>query len=114
VEASPRLLQTEYDYAGRRQEAVQDYLVETGISSYWSSHVVGVNGRRVAVRGRSGLLSEITADTLLVAGRTPVKLDMDGAKNGSQAVYEIGDCVRPRGIAEALDSDRTLVNSLAG
>jgi 2,4-dienoyl-CoA reductase-like NADH-dependent reductase (Old Yellow Enzyme family)/thioredoxin reductase len=114
VEASPRLLQTEYDYAGRRQEALHDYLAETGVSSYWSSHVVGINGRSVAVRGRSGRLSEITADTLLVAGRTPVKLNMDGAKNGSQAVYEIGDCARPRGIAEALDSARILVNSLAG
>jgi 2-enoate reductase len=113
VEASSKLEPTKYDYAVKRVDALEDYLQETGVRIFLRSRVVRAEPGRVTVEGRNGSLTVIEADSVLRAGRTSCRLDTKRLRRCASVVIEIGDCVKPRGLGEAMEEGRMAAVSIA-
>jgi hypothetical protein len=61
----------------------------------------------VEIESESGPTT-IEVDSLLPAGRTPLRLDTGDRGVPATTIIEIGDCVSPRGIGEALEEGRRI------
>jgi hypothetical protein len=102
-----------YDYAGRRCQALTDYLAEAGV------HIVGLVDAVQPTEGgvmlgyRNGHRERLPTDTVLVAGRQASEEPMPALVPPGWDVYQVGDCVAPLGIAEALQAARLVVTQLA-
>ncbi|MFI5267833.1 MAG: FAD-dependent oxidoreductase, partial [Chloroflexota bacterium] len=112
VEASASLQPTIYDYALKRSQALADFLVESGVTTHWSSKVAAIEHGAVLIQRHNGLQTRLEADALLLTGRRPARPFADVLRH--HEVRLIGDCHRPRGLAEALDEARAVVNTLCG
>lgn len=113
IEATPRLQPLVYDYGLRRVEPLRDYLAGEHVTSLWSSRVREISEGGVVIERRNGKLEPVAADTLVIAGRQPAPFDIARGLDGNLVVYQVGDCVRPRGLGEVLEEARALVNTLA-
>jgi pyruvate/2-oxoglutarate dehydrogenase complex dihydrolipoamide dehydrogenase (E3) component len=113
VESAFRLPALPYDYSERRLEALNDYLREEGVTTYWSSRVGRTPEGKLQVERRNGSVVTPETDTLLIAGRRPARVNVDYARGTVPTIVEIGDCRAPRGIGEALTEARMIANSIA-
>jgi pyruvate/2-oxoglutarate dehydrogenase complex dihydrolipoamide dehydrogenase (E3) component len=89
-----------------------DYLTEAGVETYWGSRLAAIDGNvvHVATNGRS---IKLEADNVLVAGRRPLRPTFETLRSSGLAIHEIGDCVEPRGIGEALEEGRRIAEIIA-
>jgi pyruvate/2-oxoglutarate dehydrogenase complex dihydrolipoamide dehydrogenase (E3) component len=105
VEQSKQLEATAYDYARKRLFALADYLADENVEILWGSQVKSVRHNKVAVESENGV-TMIEVDSVLVAGRTPRRLAPPDVR--LPTIIEIGDCVSPRGIGEAMEEGRRI------
>src|SRR5262249_21601470 len=105
VEQSGRLEPTAYDYARKRIFALADYLAEGNVETLWKSRVKSMQHNKVEIESEGGV-SMIEVDSMLVAGRTPLRSAAAEVRLPATTVIEIGDCVSPRGIGEAMEEGR--------
>lgn len=112
VEASAKLQPTVYDYATKRVFALADYLAEPAVETFWQSRLAAIDGNLVHV-STNGSLTELETDTVLVAGRSSLRLSFETLRRSGLAIHEIGDCVAPRGMGEALEEARSIAETIA-
>ena len=112
LERGVELRPAAYDYAGRRCQALTDYLAEAGV------HIMGLVDAVQPTAG--GVMSAIATAT--ASGSPPTPSWSQGARPARTThalvppgwdVYQVGDCVAPLGIAEALQAARLLVTQLS-
>jgi thioredoxin reductase len=107
VEQSKRLEPTAYDYAKKRVFALADYLADEKVETRWQSRVKSVERNEVEIESVNGV-STVEVDSVLVAGRTPLRLDCRESRLPATTIIEIGDCVSSRGIGEAMEEGRRI------
>jgi len=102
-----------YDYAGRRCQALTDYLAEAGVHILGLVDAVQPTAGGVLVCYRNGHRERLPTDTVLVAGRQASEMPGETLAPPGWEVYQVGDCVTPLGIAEALQAARLVVTQLS-
>ena len=102
-----------YDYAGRRLQALTDYLAEAGVRVVGLVDVVQPTAGGVMLRYRNGHQEMLPIDTVLIAGRQASEVPVQDLVPPGWDVYLVGDCVAPLGIAEALQAARLIVTQLS-
>jgi 2-enoate reductase len=102
-----------YDYAGRRCQALTDYLAEAGVHILGLVDAVQPTAGGVLVCYRNGHRERLPTDTVLVAGRQASEVPGETLAPPGWEVYQVGDCVTPLGIAEALQAARLVVTQLS-
>ena len=102
-----------YDYAGRRCQALTDYLAEAGVHLVGLVDAVQPTAGGVIVCYRNGHREQLPTDTVFVAGRQASNGPTHALVPPGWDVYQVGDCVAPLGIAEALQAARLLVTQLS-
>jgi len=102
-----------YDYAGRRCQALTDYLAEAGVRVVGLVDAVQPTAGGVMLCYRNGHRERLPTDTVLVAGRQASAEPTHALVPPGWDVYQVGDCVVPLGIAEALQAARLLVTQLS-
>jgi 2-enoate reductase len=107
VEQSNRLQATAYDYARKRVFALVDYLADENVETHWDSRVKSVQHNKVEIESERGVIVT-DVDSVLVAGRTSLRLAEAEAGPLTTKIIEIGDCVSPRGIGEAMEEGRRI------
>lgn len=106
VEEASELKPTPYDYGLKRVFALVDYMAEEKVHVHWRSHLASVDGKIAHIQRRNGPVTKLKVDTVLVAGRAPLRPKTDGLLGLGIPVIEIGDCLSPRGLGEALVEGR--------
>jgi hypothetical protein len=102
-----------YDYAGRRLQALTDFLTEAGVRVVGLVDAVLPTEGGVIVRYRNGHQEMLPTDTVLVAGRQASEVPVHALVPPGWDVYQVGDCVAPLGIEEALQAARLVVTQLS-
>jgi NADPH-dependent 2,4-dienoyl-CoA reductase/sulfur reductase-like enzyme len=113
LERGVELRPAAYDYAGRRCQALTDYLVEAGVHIMGLVDTVQPTAGGVMICYRNGHREGLPTDTILVAGRQASEEPVDTLVPPGWDVYQVGDCVAPLGVAEALQAARLLVTQLS-
>jgi hypothetical protein len=113
LERGAELRPAGYDYAGRRCQALADYLAEAGVHIVGLVDAVQPTAGGVMLRYRNGHRERLPTDTVLVAGRQASAEPTHALVPPGWDVYQVGDCVVPLGIAEALQAARLLVTQLS-
>jgi len=113
LERGSELRPAVYDYAGRRCQALADYLAEAGVHIVGLVDAVQPTEGGVLVCYRNGHRERLSTDTVLVAGRQASAVPVCTLVPPGWEVYQVGDCVTPLGIAEALHAARLVVTQLS-
>ena len=113
VESSAKLMPTVYDYALKRVFALADYLADSGVDTCWESRIAAIDGNVAQIAREDGRITRLEADNVLVAGRSSLRPSFERLRASGLAVHEIGDCVEPRGIGEALEEGRRIAEGIA-
>jgi len=113
LERGVELRPAAYDYTGRRCQALTDYLAEAGIHLVGLVDTVQPTEGGVIVCYRNGHREQLPTDTVFVAGRQASDAPTHALVPPGWDVYQVGDCVAPLGIAEALQAARLLVTQLS-
>jgi hypothetical protein len=79
----------------------------------WDSRLVAIDGHVVQIAGHDENVTTFEADTVLVAGRRPLRPAFGALRSSGLAIYDIGDCIEPRGMGEALEEGRKIAEMIA-
>lgn len=83
---------------------LQGFFKEDGVKEMTGIEVKGITPDGVQVLGKDGKEDTIEADTVIVASGRESNRDLISSLRGKvKEIYEIGDCVKPRSIKEAID-----------
>ena len=93
------------DYGPMNRFVVIDRLVEAGIRLETSARAEEITGKGVRITRIGGWLEFFEADSVVIAvGMVPVDNISEELEGKVPGVYKVGDCTKPAGIKEAIES----------